>query len=75
MWYKLSLEVRYLGSVYCQTINCSGYKHDAGNQAGDKLAERYEDNLRLSFAGAITASEGFFGQASSRSPTMTITQP
>lgn len=59
--------------MYCQSINCSGCKHDAGNQGGDKLAEKNEEALKLSFAGAITASEGFFRQASSRSPTVTIT--
>lgn len=57
------------------SISCSGCKHDASNQGGDKLAEGYDDAPKLSFAGAIKASEGFSRQASSRSPTMTIIQP
>lgn len=58
--------------MYSQSINCSECKHDAGNQAGDKLVGRDEDGFKLAFTGAITTSEGFFRQANSRSHTMTI---
>lgn len=75
MWYKLSLEVWYLESMFCQSINSSRCKHDADTQGGDELRDIYEDTLKLSFPGKITASEGFFTHTSNRSPIMNISQP